>query len=144
MVIAVTISCELRKIVSARSTVTRVSIGWPVWSMPVTRSVSRGSSGSGLTRKSSPGVLIAPRFYHKLDARNTEKPSALAGLFRTCDRSAISNASQPNEAGLCLTVQAAEQPDQQNDRQWNADKPKQKPSSHNSTPLKERVPGERA
>ena len=30
MVIAVTISCELRKIVSARSTVTAVSIGAPV------------------------------------------------------------------------------------------------------------------
>ena len=48
MVMAVTISCELRKIVSARSTVTEVSILAPVWSMPVTRSVSRGSAGSGL------------------------------------------------------------------------------------------------
>ena len=47
MVMAVTISCALRKIVSARSTVTEVSIPAPVWSMPVTRSVSRGSNGSG-------------------------------------------------------------------------------------------------
>ena len=29
-----------------------------------------------------------------------------------------------------LAVQAAEQPDQQNDRQWNADEPKQYPASH--------------
>ena len=34
MVIAVTISWELRKIVSARSTVTAVSMAAPVWSMP--------------------------------------------------------------------------------------------------------------
>jgi hypothetical protein len=47
MVMAVTISCPLRKIVSARSTVTAVSTLAPVWSMPVTRSVSRGSAGSG-------------------------------------------------------------------------------------------------
>ena len=47
MVMAVTISWLLRKIVSARSTVTEVSIRAPVWSMPVTRSVSRGSSGLG-------------------------------------------------------------------------------------------------
>jgi hypothetical protein len=50
IVIAVTISWELRKIVSARSTVTRVSIFCPVWSTPLTRSVSRGSSGSGRMR----------------------------------------------------------------------------------------------
>ncbi len=50
MVIAVTISWELRKIVSARSTVTAVSIEAPVWSMPLTRSVRRGSSGSGRIR----------------------------------------------------------------------------------------------
>ena len=48
MVMAVTISCALRKIVNARSTVTEVSIVAPVWSMPLTRSVSRGSFGSGL------------------------------------------------------------------------------------------------
>ena len=50
MVIAVTISWELRKIVSARSTVTEVSTGAPVWSMPRTRSVNRGSAGSGRNR----------------------------------------------------------------------------------------------
>jgi hypothetical protein len=58
MVIAVTISCELRKIVSARSTVTRVSIVCPVWSTPVTRSVSRGSSGSGRMAYSSFGAVM--------------------------------------------------------------------------------------
>jgi hypothetical protein len=47
IVIAVTISCEFRKIVSGRSTVTEVSTRAPVWSMPVTRSVSRGSAGLG-------------------------------------------------------------------------------------------------
>src|ERR1051326_7365312 len=36
--------------VSARSTVTAVSIGAPEWSTPRTRSVSRGSAGSGRTR----------------------------------------------------------------------------------------------
>jgi hypothetical protein len=45
---AVTISLAFRKIVSARSTVTEASMAAPVWSMPLTRSVSRGSSGSGL------------------------------------------------------------------------------------------------
>src|SRR3954447_8351642 len=50
---AVTISWVLRKIVSARSTVTEVSTGPPVWSMPDTRSVSRGSAGSGRIRYSS-------------------------------------------------------------------------------------------
>src|SRR5437867_2936437 len=39
--------------VSARSTVTDVSTGPPVWSMPDTRSVSRGSDGSGRSRYSS-------------------------------------------------------------------------------------------
>ena len=57
MVMAVTISWELRKIVSARSTVTDVSTGPPVWSTPLTRSVSRGSDGSGRTRYSSSGSL---------------------------------------------------------------------------------------
>ena len=47
MVMAVTISWLLRKIVRARSTVTDVSIRAPVWSTPVTRSVSRGSCGLG-------------------------------------------------------------------------------------------------
>ena len=32
--------------------------------------------------------------------------------------------------GKNLAVQAAKQPDQQNDRQWNADEPKQYPASH--------------
>src|SRR5215510_4566854 len=36
--------------VSARSTVTDVSTGPPVWSTPDTRSVSRGSDGSGRIR----------------------------------------------------------------------------------------------
>ena len=47
MVMAVTISWELRKIVSARSTVTEVSIAAPVWSTPLTRSVRRGSMRIG-------------------------------------------------------------------------------------------------
>src|SRR5579871_2939650 len=49
----VTISRPLRNKVSGRSTGTAVSIGWPSWSMPATRSVSRGSAGLGRTTNSS-------------------------------------------------------------------------------------------
>ena len=45
----VTISCELRKSVSGRSSTTRASIAAPSWSTPSSRRVSRPSSGSGLT-----------------------------------------------------------------------------------------------
>src|SRR5712691_7122363 len=59
--------------VSARSTVTAVSIGAPEWSMPRTRSVSRGSSGSGRTRYSrcalsTTGDILDLRFDGKLAA----------------------------------------------------------------------------
>ena len=41
----VTISCAFRYSVSGRSTGTLISTAAPVWSVPATRSVSRGSSG---------------------------------------------------------------------------------------------------
>ncbi len=47
MVIAVTISRELRKMVSGRSSTTRRSTARPSWSVPVTPRVRRGASGSG-------------------------------------------------------------------------------------------------
>jgi hypothetical protein len=46
----VTISCAFRYSVSGRSTGTRISTAVPVWSVPATRSVSRGSSGFGTIR----------------------------------------------------------------------------------------------
>src|SRR5215475_3143788 len=57
----VTISWPLRNRVSGRSTTTAASIGLPSWSMPGTRRVSRGSSGSGFSRKSvMPGICDPP------------------------------------------------------------------------------------
>src|SRR5689334_20055041 len=46
----VTISCALRYSVSGRSTGTLISTLAPAWSVPSTRSVSRGSAGSGKIR----------------------------------------------------------------------------------------------
>src|SRR5688572_13864628 len=71
---AVTISWLLRKIVTARSTVTEVSTGMPVWSMPETRSVSRGSCGLGLmTYLSRTGAM---------DLDNVASPAGFQGIQR--------------------------------------------------------------
>ncbi len=61
MVIAVTISWAFRKIVSGRSSTTRVSTSRPSWSMPVTARVSRGAAGSGAIRYAVRSMLMAPR-----------------------------------------------------------------------------------
>ena len=139
MVIAVTISCELRKIVSARSTVTLVSIARPVWSTPVTRSVSRGSSGSGRIRNSSAGSLMGELLARATYAGHRKaRPSRAfldAGLPHASPLPAIvASASAQRDCSLRRSsAQTAEQPDQQDDRQRNADEPKQCTASHGQT-----------
>src|SRR4051812_5164920 len=54
----VTISCAFRYNVSARSTGTLISTAAPAWSMPETRSVSRGSAGFGTIRGAGAGGLV--------------------------------------------------------------------------------------
>src|SRR6266851_5127856 len=91
----VTISCPLRNSVSGRSTTTDVSTGRPSWSMPLTRRVSRGSSGSGRTLNSfMPAMMGAPAPLCNLlplaaefrqfvaDARGSLDPAATARRHR--------------------------------------------------------------
>src|SRR5215468_11418870 len=76
----VTISWPLRNRVSGRSTTTAASIGLPSWSMPGTRRVSRGSSGSGFSRKSlMPGICDPP------GSRTSEAPAGRSGGLAGAD-----------------------------------------------------------
>src|SRR5215218_1419754 len=107
--------------------------------MPLTRSVSRGSSGSGRTRKSLEEVFIVLQFYH-MQAVKHRKARTLPGF--PCDLAYAHivlgrpTGARRRENTLSLTVQSSEQPDQENDRQRNANKPKQKAASHRVPPLK--------
>src|SRR4029453_11227990 len=67
MVIAVTISWPLRKMVSGRSVTTRCSASRPSWSMPVTIFASRRSSGSGATMNSPFNLLSMRGWPHSRD-----------------------------------------------------------------------------
>src|SRR3954462_4488764 len=105
--------------------------------MPLTRSVSRGSSGSGRTRNSLEGAVMALQRYHMQGCETRKSPEHCRAFLVLWSVHTIAirrpSRDQMTERVLRLTVQSAEQPDQEDDRQRNSNKPKQKAASHGVT-----------